>query len=222
MVKLYGVIAVLGTVLFAGSARAQITFDFEGQPATADASSAEPGALVSLVEVQAGVIFTLTRPGSRFDVVDASDPPLFPASFGARVLDPFFDDNTATPFFASFSQELTGASISFGDFGDDVDALTIRAFTDSGGKGSLVAVASASFSGDFFDGDLPAIVTLTSAVPFLSLELLGGSADFPNSVFYDNIVVTTAVPVPGPIAGAGLPALLTLAGVWYVRRRRER
>jgi len=28
--------------------------------------------------------------------------------------------------------------------------------------------------------------------------------------------------VPGPIAGAGLPALLGLAGAWFVRRRKQK
>jgi LPXTG-motif cell wall-anchored protein len=31
-----------------------------------------------------------------------------------------------------------------------------------------------------------------------------------------------ALAVPGPIAGAGLPAVLGLAGAWFVRRRKQK
>ena len=35
-----------------------------------------------------------------------------------------------------------------------------------------------------------------------------------------DVTIRAAAEAPGPIAGAGLPAILALAGFWYLRRRK--
>lgn len=71
-------------------------------------------------------------------------------------------------------------------------------------------------------------ITLTSAGVFtgpLTLAFIGNSTQDTSDEFYgiDNLTVrTSAVAVPGPVAGAGLVPLLGLAGGWFARRRRRR
>jgi hypothetical protein len=232
--------ALLGVVTSVPAPVLAITFDFEGATATSgwivvpqpppstgsDLILNSPGALTSLTQTQSGVTMTLGRGGTEFDVVQPhfifTTAGLWPSSFGNRSLDPFHDKSPA-PFLASFSQSLTSVSIEFGDSGEDADQFFIKAYSGADGTG-LIRTELVAYTGAF---PFTQTLTLTSALPFLSIEFMGGFAGCfrtcnplvppDNSLFYDNITVTPsgsvpAVPIPPAVAlfgtGLGLMGLL--------------
>jgi hypothetical protein len=207
MKRLFSVL-VLGILVSSprDAAAATINFDFEATAATYFGVGARPGALTTLALSASGLTMTLTRPGSAFDIVENTGGQAGkPASFGLHSLDPFFAETSNTPFIANFSAPIFSASFDFGDYGGDTpDILTVRAFSGLNGTGSLIQ-------------------TLTGGPnPVLSLVFIGGTSDFPNSVFYDNITVSTtaasAVPEPASLTLVGIG----LAGIIRRRLRQSR
>jgi hypothetical protein len=213
---------LLLSVVAGGAAQADTAnFNFEGQPATftSPPQGVRPGALTSLTMTVSGLTVVITRPGSRFDVVDntAANQGGKPAAFGARSLDPFFDINN-TPFVANFSQDVSGISIDMGDYGgSELDTITLEAFSGLDGTGTLLGSTTTTCCG----GEAFAFATLSVTVPGIrSIRFIGGSAGFPNSVFYDNLVATFAPAVATPE-----PATIALFGtglIGFAAKRRRR
>jgi hypothetical protein len=183
-------------------------FDFESTASTSTAAG-HPGAFTSLVQLSGSLSVTFTRQGGgAFDVIDstgfAAFSQFFPASFGVHSLDPFTDPGTASAFIANFSAPITSASLSFGDFGGDDDTMTLNAYSGLNGTGTLLASSVDAYGVQSF----PLFDTISAKADGIrSLVFIGGSAGFPNSLYYDNLSVST--PEPGSLAlflGMGITA----------------
>lgn len=198
-------VAMTATVPAAASA-ATATYNFEGTTATGNA-----GGYTSLTLTDNGLTATFSRGGTvRFDIRDISSFSGAPAGFGAATLSPFFDTQ-AVPFLLSFSQDVTGLTFQSGDFGADSDVLNAIAYENADGTGAVVDSVSLNYpSSSGFPG---AILNPALTGTFRSVVFIGGSTGFPNSMYYDNFVVTftpgTAVPGPGALllVGVGLLGL---------------
>jgi hypothetical protein len=145
---------------------------------------------------------TITRPGSRFDLVsNTGDETDKPASWGNVSLDPFVDSSSNTAMIATFSQGLSSLSVEMGDYFGDDDTLLLEAYAGADGTGALLATATLSYAGGF---PTIAVLTVASDAPFLSVRFIGGSGSFPNSVYYDNITATVPEPASAALLGAAL------------------
>lgn len=209
---------------------AQITtFDFESATATSNVNS-HPGALRTLIQTSDGLTATFTRQGNAqgtaiFDVVDtpsySSAGVSFPASWGTRSLDPFSARGNFA-FIVDFSSAITSASIDYGDFGGtangDYDTFTMQAYSGLGGTGTLLTTSTDTYGGKI----LPTFDTVSvSAADIRSITFIGGSpGNLPNSVYYDNLSVTTPAPEPSQTAALGM-GVLGLAGLAVKARRRS-
>lgn len=212
-------LAALALAVPSRPAAAQITFDFEAQAATA---LPRLGALTSLSITESGLTITITRTsGAAFDIVEnsaATGQDGKPAGWALHSLDPFFDAVSADAFLVDFSMPVTGVSVETGDYGADIDDVSLLAYAGAGGSGALLGSDSGTYSGAF-----TSIATLSTGVSgIMSVVLAGGSpGSFPNSMFWDNLVVldagTPVVPEPATLALVG--ALVPAAGLIALRRR---
>jgi hypothetical protein len=192
-------------------------FDFENEPgSTANATN-----LTTLVMSDGIITATLYRDsGAGFGIVDTS--PFvnsnfdFPASWGARSLDPFgatLDDW----FVINFSQAISTFTIEFGDFGQDSDDIELEGYSGLDATGDLLE--SSSFSGYEGNMDLDGFgesISLgfgqtlqeSGMTQFNSIRFRGGSDLQKQSVYWDNIGVDyEAVPEPATMAVLALAAL---------------
>jgi hypothetical protein len=198
----FAVIAI--TLLCGKTAQADtFVFGFEDQAAT---SLPRTGAHTSLTMTNAFLTVVVSRPGSSFDIINNAGVQAKPSEFGQRSLDPFFNVSN-TPFVADFSTLITSVSIDMGDYGEDADTLILEAYSELGGTGTLLASSTFVLT----PGSSFSFSTLSvAAAGIRSVRFIGGSPAFPNSVFYDNLTITTqpANPVPEPatllLLGTGL------------------
>lgn len=160
----------------------------------------------SLVMTDSGLTVTITRiGGADVEIRDLSFDGRTPGAFGARTLSPF-NNTGAGAFLLTFSGAISAISVDVGDFApSDADSFTLTAGTgmDSGSQSGSTG--------------FPTYSTLSvTGVNTFTAVLSGGSAGFPQSVFWDNLNVT-AVPEPSTYALMALG----LAGVGAVARRRK-
>lgn len=182
------------------------TFDFEGVP---DSGGHSMGGYTSVSMTSGSQTLVITRPGSHFDVTDMSIYSGFPASWGHRTLSPFFS-TAGGPFMLNFSSGITSFSVEVGDFvPSDDDEAYFSAYTGADGTGSLLGTFTLSLPGSG-SGFLYGTLSAGGSTPAMSIVMGGGSAGFPDSLFWDNIMVST-VPEPASIAGLGLAAAALLA-----------
>lgn len=190
-----------------------VTFNFEGIAATNDT-----GAFTSLSQTVDGVTMTVTRVGGNaFDIGNLSG--LIPAGdgWGTSTLSPFFDASNSA-FIFTFSQAVSTFSVQVGDFDADSDTQSGTAFSGANGTGTNLGTFGGTWGAGDISSDTPETDSI-SAAGIMSVVYIGGSADFPNSLYYDNIMVTTnaATPEPGSIL-----LLLTGAGGFAGLRLRRR
>lgn len=210
----------LAFLFIAGSLSAgPITFDFE---------SLNQGNYTTLSTTVDGVTMTVARQnGVTFSITDTSVfSPAGPAAFGARSLSPFADTSDSA-FIFTFSSVINSFSIQLGDFGGDFDTWSVTGFSGTAGRGTNLGDTTGTWgNGDFGSGDPPQTATLNQA-GMRSVVVIGGSADVPNSLYFDNIVVDTSVNNSGdnnwcavPEPGTLLMILPGLAALAFLRRRR--
>jgi len=81
---------------------------------------------------------------------------------------------------------------------------------------NATTLASATFAAGGFVSDLDVVANPGAAFSVTNRYVI--NAPNPSTALYT--VELTALAVPGPVAGAALPALLGMAGFWFLRRRR--
>ena len=202
------------------AAAAIVTFDFESESPTftSPPDGSRPGALTTLGITASGLTLTITREsGIAFDLVSNTGTQAGkPAGWGTVSLDPFFAESSPTAFILNFSAPITSFSVEAGDYGGDADTLLVQAFSAADLGGSLVDSSSTPYDSSFTN-----IITGTAGGgSILSVRLIGGSPDFQNSMFYDNITVDTGGAAGVPEPGTWLLVAGSLGGFALIRRRR--
>lgn len=206
---------VLGLASLANAVAA--FYDFETTPATAGVAFNPqfPGSLTTLTLINAGITMTITRMDnsgpeiSSFDILELSTwSPGPPASWGNRALSPF-NDSSQNAFVFRFSQPISFFTIEVGDYGVDNDTLTVDGYSGNDDTSTLLDSDSVNYGLATF----PTLSTgqISSAVGFQSIYVMGGSAGFQNSVYYDDVYAeTAAVPEPATLTviGLGLAAII--------------
>lgn len=206
---------LIGLAALTVGARAQI-FDFEGETATMS-NYTPTGDYTSLTLSDVFSDLTLTREnGANFDITDnstfSSSGFTMPSAWGNNSLSPF-SSSAGNPFLGVFSTAVTSVGVDFGDFGSDFDVLLLEAldeFDQVISSSSVDYDQTRSVGGDDFE-----TLTVSSATPFTKIRFGGGSVNFPQSVYIDNI---TYEPVPEP---ATLLILGGAVGALAVKRRRK-
>lgn len=192
------------TVAAFTSANAQL-FDFEGEVATGSSA----GGYTTLSMVSGAQTLTFTRAGgTAFDVVENTGSQTGkPASWGMNSLSPFFNVSGGA-FICDFAVGINSFSVDVGDYvPSDDDEVTLSAYSGAGGTGTFLGSITDSIPGDSPTFDFRAISMSFGGSPAaMSIVMSGGSANFPQSLFWDNISVST-VPEPTTFAVLGLGAL---------------
>jgi len=196
-----------------------VTFDFESTPATfiSPPDSSRPGALTSLSLSNSGLTISISRTSStHFDIVDNNGNQAGKsASFGNRSLDPFFSPGPNTGFIVNFSSALSAFQLSFGDYGQDAETLTLNAYSGLNGTGTLLGTTTVGY-----DSAFPTFDTASLTVAGIKSVTWNGTSSaegFDNSLFYDNLTATVTNRVPD----TGTTALLLglgMVGLVGVRR----
>lgn len=195
-----------------------IVFDFEDLDPTYLGSGARMGDLTTLTYTLDELGLTISRPSGENDIAfdltlnegTQSDKAV---EFGDISLDSFVD-TTAAAFLVSFSQPVYTVSVDIGDYGDDEDTIVLMAYDNLDGTGTPIATDELILTGVASDFSF---LTLSVEDPNISIEsvrIVGGSPEFPQSVFVDNLIVE----IPEPATAALALALLT--GLVAIRRRR--
>jgi Ca2+-binding RTX toxin-like protein len=165
---------------------------FETQDATFKPPlTREPGQLVEL-DLTSNALNRqgkLSRGGVPFDIITnekISGGLTKPLDFGTRSIDPFFNYQDNTPFRFEFDVGgIKSVGLQVGDYGDDADRIVLKAFSEDG---ALLGEDIANLRGGgraFTETSL--VVDSQTGADIAYIEFIGGSTQFPNSVFYDNI-----------------------------------
>ncbi|MEO6436632.1 MAG: hypothetical protein ABIP55_12850 [Tepidisphaeraceae bacterium] len=203
-----GFFAVIASLALASPSRgASVLFDLENQAVSAD------DALAALTLSNSEVNVSITREGGAMFGVSDLSASSGTVAFGARSLKSI----GAGAYVIDFSTPVNSFSAVVGDFAEDTDDLSLRAFTGPGGTGTEVDFAE--------DALVPVEGTFTFRTLFVegsgiqSALLSGGEND--NSSFADNFGVTTAgaTPIPLPAAAFTFP-LVAAAAVFAARKLR--
>lgn len=205
--KLSRAIVPVLAIAASGSAMGQL-FDFEAETATAG------GGYTSLAMTVGAQTLTITRAGgTAFDVVENTGGQAGkPGHWGLNSLSPFVD-TTGGDFICDFALGILSFSVEFGDYEpSDDDEILLEAWSGAGGTGTFLGSVGASAPSDTTEFDWDS-VGFGGSPAAMSIVMKGGSADFPASLFWDNIHVET-VPEPATLAVLGL-------GVLAMRRRRR-
>ncbi len=124
----------------------------------------------------------------------------------------------------TFNTVETGTlSLNFGDVASSpVNNVEFTSANLNGTAVNLFSFVSFPLPGAFLPGqagepDIGFLLNVAVGVGNQLLTIMGTNGG--NGVFAGTAAFSP-VPVPGPIAGAGLPAMLGLAGAWFWRRRR--
>jgi len=192
----------------ASTASAQsLFFDLEDQAASA-------AGLSTLTLSQPELMLDFTKGGETFQIIDLSSAS-GTVAFDARSLASADDDGGAQPFVINLTPatglNVSSFSVLAGDFGDDLDSISLSAYSEVGGTGTLL---------DIDEADLVPIGTEFSQL-VLSVEGAGiRSVVLSNStVAFDNFAAV-AVPLP-PAVLAAVPGFV-IAGIIAMRSRRAR
>ena len=167
------------------------TFDFENRSPT----GRRTGSLTELRFFSDDLQLTITRGGVGFDLVE-NEPPFQdekPRNWGDISLDPFAFERDGTPFSLEFSSPVKSLKVSAGDYGADTpDVLKLTAFDREFGTLSFldddtdIIPTRPPGSQEFNTGS----VSVSDADGIDQAFMIGGTNEFPNSVFYDNISVS--------------------------------
>ena len=216
----------LAVGLIASAASADIIlFDFESEPV--DGISNGNLTELTVLDAASGLSVEISRSsGVGFDVLNGPAVPdtdnSYPASFGDQALSPFANFTESDFFVANFSSNVISVSIDAGDFAEDPDTITLQAFSGLNGTGTIVDTDVTSFTGNLTlsgngDPNNDPVTASVSGEGIQSITFVGfGGSDFPNSVFFDNLRVSTA-PIPEP---GSATLLLLSASSLIVRRKR--
>ncbi len=193
--KTFALAAAFGFAVATAAHAAPVTVDFEGFASGTDLTGATIG------------MMTLSAGGETIEVTD-----LVPGAGSSRAIqtNPFEGTNL---FRADFSTSITAFSVDLGDFGpSDDDLLTIAAYTSGG-----TLLDSNSFQYGTAGSYLHTMSVAAANIGYVLFG--GGSRQFPQSVFADNITYTAAVSTV-PLPAGGL-LLLSGLGAFAASRRRK-
>lgn len=193
-----------------GGAHAYSLFNFEGFA---------PGTYTNLSQTSAGLTLNITRnSGELCEVFDNQaflpDFP-FPLTWDNRSLSPFNNATLNDYFIGDFSQGVSAVELEMTDFNQDADDLIMEVWSGTGADGSLLATITASWGANETSPSWRGLGWNDPSKIARSIKFRGGSPDFPNSMFVDNIAAQTAVPEPATMAALGL-------GVAALLRRRRK
>lgn len=195
-----------------------VIFDLEDAIPTSHTYGPHPGAYVFLRESNSGLTMTLSRqtaphaPWTTFDVTNNQFT--MPVSFGYRSLNPF-TNSSAKAFIANFSAPLSGFALEFGNFGalGVTYSLTLNAYTGLNGTGTLLGSVTVPWSGCLCVGE-SSMASFSGLSGIQSVTFMGGNAEYPNGMYYDNFIATPESTVPEGntflLLASGLPILLLL------------
>lgn len=162
----------------------EMAFDFEDQRGTW--SGAPAGGLKALELERCGLGLRIERSlKTPFDLADNRAPGQDkPSGWGNITLDPFSAPAVLDTFVITFSQPVLEFSLEFGDYGGDLDIVTLTGLSGKDATGEVVAFASGFWLNDLHRHP-PGFVRIEG--PLQSVVVTGGSASFAHSVYYDNL-----------------------------------
>lgn len=146
----------------------------------------------------------MSRPGSSFDIIENDGGADIPAFVGSNSLSPFNDEDSSTPFILNFGNSVTSFSLVAGDFGGDTpDRVTVVAYSGKDATGSQIAIETALIrtigNGALFNY---AKIAVSAARLIGSVSFIGGTPNFPHSVYYDNFTANTVTNQQASVLGS--------------------